>query len=419
MGKLDGKVAIVTGAARGLGRAYARRLAGLGAKIAVADLNLRSYQEFEAEAKDMTADSTVAEIEAAGGEAIGIELDVTDREAVEAMVAQVVARWGRVDVLVANAGGGRGRPMDTKASGLDPALLQLVVAMNLFGTVYSCNAVAPIMKQQRSGKIVTVSSVAGTAASADGGYAHYGAAKAAIAHYTRYLAQDLGPFGITANCIAPGVIATGRIMQTVIPGSSQSNRDRSELVALRRLGTVEDCAKVSTHLTHLFAVESILYERLEVSSPGLDRKLVKAADFTRFTGSRLKLTTRQPVNDNRHFEGRLESFENDRLTLDLSVASHKSRKKMGDEARNLPRVVDSVRGLASEIIVVDTGSTDDTVRIARRLGARVEHLAWDDDFAAGRSACSPARSSKRRLTSIARIRGCATATAAASSGRAR
>jgi len=93
------------------------------------------------------------------------------------------------------------------------------------------------------GKIITVSSVADTTPSADSGYAHYGAAKAAIAHYTRYLAQDLGPVGITANCIAPGVIATGRIMQTVIPGSS-SNRDRAELVAIRRLGTVEDCAKV-------------------------------------------------------------------------------------------------------------------------------------------------------------------------------
>ncbi len=244
MSKLDGKIAIVTGAARGLGRAYAKRLAGLGAKVAVADLNLRSYEEFEAETKDMTADSTVAEIEALGGSALGIEVDVRDHEAVEAMVTRVVQAWGRVDVLVANAGGGRGRPMDTKASTLDPAMLQLVTSMNLFGTVYSCNAVAPIMKRQRSGKIITVSSVAGTAPSADGGYAHYGAAKAAIAHYTRYLAQDLGPFGITANCIAPGVIATGRIMQTVIPGSSQSNRDRAELVALRRLGTVEDCAKV-------------------------------------------------------------------------------------------------------------------------------------------------------------------------------
>jgi 3-oxoacyl-[acyl-carrier protein] reductase len=244
MGKLDGKVAIVTGGARGLGRAYAKRLAGLGAKVAVADLDLRSYRDFEAEAKDMTAESTVAEIAAAGGAAIGIEIDVRDHQAVEALVTRVVEQWGRVDVLVANAGGGRGRPIDTKASTIDPALLDLVVGMNLYGTVYCCNAVAPVMKRQRSGKIITVSSVAGLSPSAEGGYAHYGAAKAAIAHYTRYLAQDLGPYGITANCIAPGVIATGRIMQTVIPGSSNSNRDRAEQVALRRLGTVEDCARV-------------------------------------------------------------------------------------------------------------------------------------------------------------------------------
>ncbi len=244
MGKLDGKVAVVTGAARGLGRAYARRLAGLGAKVAVTDIDLHAYREFAAEAADMTGDSTVAEIEAAGGTALGIEVDVRDAAAVGAMVRQVTEAWGRIDVLVANAGGGRGRPVDTKAAALDPELLQLVTAMNLFGTVYTVNAVAPVMKAQHSGKIITVSSVAGTAPSIDGGYAHYGAAKAAIAHYTRYLAQDLGPYGITANCIAPGVIATGRIMQTVIPGSAQSNRDRAELVALRRLGTVEDCAKV-------------------------------------------------------------------------------------------------------------------------------------------------------------------------------
>src|SRR4051794_28596591 len=82
MCKLDGKVALVTGAARGLGRANAKRLAGLGAKVAVGDLSLRAYEEFEIEARDITTDSTVAEIEATGGTALGIELDVTDHEAV-------------------------------------------------------------------------------------------------------------------------------------------------------------------------------------------------------------------------------------------------------------------------------------------------------------------------------------------------
>ena len=244
MGKLDGKVAIVTGAGRGLGRAYARRLAGLGAKIAVTDINLKSYAEVDAEAKAMTADSTVDEINAGGGEAIGIEMDVRDERAVQAMVKQVTDRWGRVDILVCNAGGGRGRPVDTKASTLTSELLHLVTEMNYYGTVYCVNAVAPVMKAQKYGKIVTVSSVAGLSSSIDGGYAHYGAAKAAILHYTRYLAQDLGPHGITANCIAPGTITTGRIVATVMPGSADANTDRTEKVALRRLGNVDDCAKV-------------------------------------------------------------------------------------------------------------------------------------------------------------------------------
>jgi ribosome maturation factor RimP len=98
--------------------------------------------------------------------------------------------------------------------------------------------------------------------------------------------------------------------------------------------THEDCAKFSREFGTILDVEDVVpgAYTLEVSSPGLDRKLVKPADFTRFTGSRLKLTMRQPVNGNRHFEGRLEKFENGRLTLDLSVASHKSRKKMGETA---------------------------------------------------------------------------------------
>jgi ribosome maturation factor RimP len=98
--------------------------------------------------------------------------------------------------------------------------------------------------------------------------------------------------------------------------------------------THEDCANFSREFGTILDVEDVMpgSYTLEVSSPGLDRKLIKAADFTRFTGSRLKLTTRQPVDNNRHFEGRLESFQDGRLTLDLSVASHKSRKKMGAAA---------------------------------------------------------------------------------------
>lgn len=98
--------------------------------------------------------------------------------------------------------------------------------------------------------------------------------------------------------------------------------------------THEDCANFSREFGTILDVEDVMpgSYTLEVSSPGLDRKLVKAADFMRFTGSRVRLMTRDPVNNNRHFEGRLERFADGRLTLDLSVASHKSRKKMGDAA---------------------------------------------------------------------------------------
>jgi ribosome maturation factor RimP len=98
--------------------------------------------------------------------------------------------------------------------------------------------------------------------------------------------------------------------------------------------THEDCANFSREFGTILDVEDVMpgSYTLEVSSPGMDRKLVKAADFTRFTGSRMKLMTRQPINNSRLFEGRLESFQDGRLTLDLSVASHKSRKKMGAAA---------------------------------------------------------------------------------------
>lgn len=247
MGKLKGKVAIVTGGARGLGRAYALKLAGLGAKVAVADLNLKSYEEFDEEAEASTASSTVDEIKSRGGDSFGFEFDIGDRTAVFGMIDDIKKAWGRIDILVANAGGGRGEMKDTTASQLPEDLLELVTRMNFYGTVHSCSAVAPRMKEQKSGKIVTVASIAGLVAPIGGGYAHYGANKAAIAHYTRYLAQELGPFNINCNCIAPGVIETARIVKLI--GGRNGGDEYKREIALGRLGRPEDCAKVIEFLT--------------------------------------------------------------------------------------------------------------------------------------------------------------------------
>ena len=238
MSALQGQVALVTGAARGLGRAYALRLARLGASVAVVDKDLRSYLEFEAEARQMTAATTVDEVRELGVESAGWEADAGDADAIQRVVRQVDERWGRIDVLVCNAGGGLYE--HPRASELDVDELNEVLRRNLLATIYTALAVAPIMKRRRSGKIITVSSQAGSAASASAA-AHYGTAKAGIVMYTRYLAQDLGPFGITANCIAPGYIGTGRLMERFRKAGVDEIESR---IALRRLGTVEDCAKV-------------------------------------------------------------------------------------------------------------------------------------------------------------------------------
>jgi 3-oxoacyl-[acyl-carrier protein] reductase len=239
--KLTGQTALVTGGARGIGRAYALRLGRLGADVAVLDVDLQSYRQFERERADMTADSTVAEIEALGRRSMGLTADVRDRAAMTAAADNLVAAWGRIDILVCNAGGGSGRPADTKASEVSAELFDLVMQRNLYGTVNSCQAVVPYMKRHQYGRIVTVSSQAGRRGSAAGTYAHYGAAKAGIQMYTRYLAQELGPCGITVNCVAPGFIATGRLL----PMFEAQGTDRVlQQIPLRRLGTPEDCARV-------------------------------------------------------------------------------------------------------------------------------------------------------------------------------
>jgi 3-oxoacyl-[acyl-carrier protein] reductase len=238
---LQGRCALVTGAGRGLGRAYALHLAGLGADVSVLDVDLRSYRDFELEAAQMTAPSTALEIEALGRRALEIEADVADAAAVEDAVNRVVSAWERLDIVVCNAGGGLGTPAGSRASTLDLGEFDAVLRRNLYGTVHTCVAAAPTMKAQGSGKIITVSSQAGRRASGDGGYAHYGTAKAAIIMYTKYLAQDLGPHGIQVNCIAPGFIGTGRLTP-MFEGAGVERLTRG--VAARRIGTPEECARV-------------------------------------------------------------------------------------------------------------------------------------------------------------------------------
>ena len=220
--KLEGKVALITGAARAIGRAHALRLAGLGADIVVNDVNLESFKEFD---EGIGAATVVEEIKEKGVECLGIEADVTNKEQVEAMVKQALDAFGHIDILVNNAGGLAGEVLESFASSVSETDLRATLDRNLMGTLFCCQAVAPSMKALGWGRIVNTSSQAGLQAQKGGVYASYGAAKAGIMAYTRYLAQELGPFGITVNCLVPAYVNTRRLEVLVydaIPGVKEA-----------------------------------------------------------------------------------------------------------------------------------------------------------------------------------------------------
>jgi 3-oxoacyl-[acyl-carrier protein] reductase len=240
MGDLDGEVALITGAARGIGRIYALHLARAGAAIGVVDLSLTSFEEHEEEAAAMTGATVLEELQSLGVSAAGAEADVTEADAMAAAVEKIAAELGDPTIAICNAGGGRfGAPeeLEQQASSMDLDALRGRFDANFFGTVHTVRAVAPGMKRQRKGRIVTVGSVSGLMARPDGSHADYGASKAAIVHYTKALAAELGPFNINVNCIAPGLITTPRIAEKY--GDSPELYDN---IALRRLGTPEECA---------------------------------------------------------------------------------------------------------------------------------------------------------------------------------
>jgi NAD(P)-dependent dehydrogenase (short-subunit alcohol dehydrogenase family) len=238
--KLKGKVALVTGATRGIGRGHALRLGQLGADVIINDISMDAWKEYD---EPLTAPSVMEEVKRFGVKSIGIEADITSKSAVDRMVQQALAGFGRIDILVNNAGGLAGEVAKSFASSVPEDQLRATIDRNLIGTIFCCQAVAPSMKAQKWGRIVTTASQAGMRSQDGGIYASYGAAKAGVIMYTRYLAQELGPFGITVNCLAPAFVSTGRLEK--LSYSRPGGRDRSVAqTPLGRLAVPEDIAKV-------------------------------------------------------------------------------------------------------------------------------------------------------------------------------
>lgn len=237
--KLKGKVALVTGAGRGIGLAHAIRLAKLGANVAVNDIDLESAKEFD---EELGADSVMDLITNLGVKSVGFEANVCHEDEAKGMVDKVVSEFGKIDILINNAGGIAGKPAESFASSVSYEDIKNTLDRNLMGTIFCSQAAAVHMKEQKFGRIVNTSSQAGMRSQGGGVYASYGVAKAGVIAYTVYLAQELGPFNITVNCLAPAYVATERLMRQ----SFRRIQDvRKELkVPLGRLAEPDDVAKV-------------------------------------------------------------------------------------------------------------------------------------------------------------------------------
>jgi 3-oxoacyl-[acyl-carrier protein] reductase len=220
--ELDGRIALITGASRGIGRATALELAAAGAAIGV---NYRSDAA--------GAEAVVAEIAAAGGRALALGADVADAEQAAALVARCEEELGEIDALVCNAGITR----DNLMARITPKDFDDVIATNLGGTFHVCQAAGRRMLRRRRGAIVTMSSIVGIHGNA--GQTNYSASKAGLIGLTKSLAKEIGSRGVRVNCIAPGYISTE--LTDVLPEAAREALLSS--TPLGRLGEPEDVAR--------------------------------------------------------------------------------------------------------------------------------------------------------------------------------
>ena len=225
---LDGQVALVTGASRGIGAVVAQRLAQDGAAVAV------NYQ-----ASETAAAQVVAAITAAGGNAAAFPADVSQEDAARELVDRVMAQWGRLDILVNNAGITRDRLLLR----MTPADWDEVLQVNLRGAFLCTKYVMPHLIRRRQGRIVNMSSVVGL--SGNPGQANYAAAKAGLIGFTKAVAREVASRNITVNALAPGFIDTGGMVEQMTAEARQQVLTR---IPMARFGSADDVAEAVAFL---------------------------------------------------------------------------------------------------------------------------------------------------------------------------